>query len=704
MRLLVFVRALAISVVLALGLLASGVPATGQQSSAGATYVPGEVLVRFAAGMSMPRRDAALTAIGARVIRRFNRVGIHHARIAPGQSVEGAVAALTLDPDVLDAQPNYIRRIDAPAPPNDPFWVNDNMWGLARIQAQNAWSGITTGSRNVVIADIDTGVNYTHPDLAVNMWRNPGEIPGNGIDDDGNGYVDDVYGIDARNHDSDPMDDNGHGTHTSGTLGAAGNNGIGVVGVNWNTSILSCKFLGADGSGTDAGAIECFNYVVALKNRGINIRVTNNSWGAPRGQGPIAQSLKAAFDAAGAAGILNVAAAGNSGVNTDNAPFDPASFVSPSIVSVANSDINDNRASSSNWGPVSVDLAAPGSGIVSTYGSGYASATGTSMAAPHVAGSAALLIAQQPSLSVSAVKSLLLGNVDLVGPWPGLVASGGRLNVYRAALANTTNAAPSVALTQPPDGSTFTAPASVPIEATASDSDGTIARVDFYANGNSIGSVAAPPYSITWSGVSAGTYALTATATDNGGATASSGARTIVVSSGGGGGGGGATSPDGTRLPPASQIVDNTGAVWTLSGLSVLRNGQQTGGLGTILTWCGGLIYTFGVDSQWWRWNGGWSPVGTTDPCGSAPPPPPPGTSPDGTRVPPASQIVDNTGAVWTRSGLSVLRNGQQTGGLGTIITWCAGQIHTFGVDNQWWRWTGGGWTPVGTIDPCGSQ
>ena len=608
------IRGFALSLVLALGLAAAVVPATGQQPTVvRAAYIRGEVLVRFAAGTSTSRRDAALTAIGARVIRRFDRVRVHHARVAPGQSVEEAVAALQLDPEVLDAQPNYIRTIDAAAPPNDPLWVNDSMWGLTRIQAQNVWNAITTGSRSIVIADIDSGVNYAHPDLAANMWHNPGEIPDNGVDDDGNGYVDDVYGIDTRNHDGDPMDDNGHGTHTSGTLGAAGNNGIGVVGVNWNTSILACKFAGADGSGTDAAAIECFNYLVTMKNRGVDIRVSSNSWGAPRGDGPIAQSLKAAIDAAGAAGILNVFAAGNAGVNIDVTPFDPASFTSASIVSVANADSSDNRAGSSNWGPVSVDLGAPGTGIVSTYGSAYASATGTSMAAPHVAGSAALLIAQQPSLSVNAVKSLLIGTVDMVGPWSGLVASGGRLNVYRAALANTTNAAPSITLTNPPDGSTFTAPASVFIEASGFDVDGAIARVDFHANGTLIHSVAIPPYNMTWSNVPAGTYALTAVATDNVGATATSPERTITVTTSGA-----ATSPDGTRLPPASQIVDASGAVWTIAGQVILRNGQSTGGLGSIITWCSGQIHVLGTDSQWWRWTGGgWLPVGTIDPCGS---------------------------------------------------------------------------------------
>ena len=249
-----------------------------------------------------------------------------------------AIAAWRTDSDVLSVEPNYIRHVTAV--PNDPYWVNGSLWGLTKIKAKEAWL-VTTGSATVVVANFDTGVNYLHPDLAANMWRNPGEIAGNGVDDDDNGYVDDVYGIDTANDDSDPMDDHGHGTHTAGTIGAVGNNGIGVVGVNWNVKILTCKFMTASGSGMDSDAIECFNYIVALKKKGVNIRVTSNSWGGARGT-TFPQSLKDAIDAAGDAGILNAFAAGNSGTNIDSKPFDPASFTSPSIVSVAASDSADS--------------------------------------------------------------------------------------------------------------------------------------------------------------------------------------------------------------------------------------------------------------------------------------------------------------------------------------------------------------------------
>src|SRR5438132_2503853 len=253
------------------------VTAQGQQQPVQSPrYVQDEVLVRFRPDTPQGRRDAVVAAAGARVLRRLNEVNVHRVRLAPGTRVDAAIAALQQNAEVLSADPNYIRQIVTS--PNDPSWADGSLWGLQKIQAQQAWS-VSTGSASVIVADIDTGVNYNHPDLAANIWRNTREIPGNGIDDDGNGYVDDVYGIDAVNNDSDPMDDNGHGTHTAGTIGAVGNNATGVVGVNWNVKILPCKFIRADGSGNDGDAIECFNYIVALKNRGENIRVTSNSWG-----------------------------------------------------------------------------------------------------------------------------------------------------------------------------------------------------------------------------------------------------------------------------------------------------------------------------------------------------------------------------------------------------------------------------------------
>ncbi len=504
------------------------VTAAGQQpNTQRLDRVPDEVLVHFKADVPAARRNAIIATRGGRVIRRHDAVGIDRIRMAPGAAVDAVIAAFEADPDVLSAQPNFIR--DIVAVPNDPYWTDGNLWGLQKIQAQQAWS-LTTGSDTVVIANFDTGVNYTHPDLAANMWRNPGEIPANGVDDDRNGYVDDVFGIDTANDDSDPMDDHGHGTHTAGTIGAIGNNAAGVAGVNWKTRILPCKFIKASGSGSDGDAIECFNYVVALKKRGINVRVTSNSWGSMRNTAePFPQTLKAAIDAAGAQGILNVFAAGNDGANIDATPFDPASFTSPSIISVAASDSGDLRAGFSNYGATSVDIAAPGVSILSTGTTGYVMMSGTSMATPHVAGAAALLSSYNPVLTADGVKALLISSVDTFPQWSGLVGSGGRLNLFSALLGGSGEVPPQVSVTQPVTGQSFIAPASIAIQASATDADGTIAKVDFFANGQFVGSDTTSPYAVTWSGVSAGSYSITAVATDNRAFTTTSAAVPISV-------------------------------------------------------------------------------------------------------------------------------------------------------------------------------
>lgn len=399
-----------------------------------AAFRANEVLVLFKEGTTRAQRTAILARNAGRLRRTFTAINVDHVDLPAGTNVAQVIAQLQADPDVVAAQPNFERHIVAAAPPNDPYWTGDLLWGLGRINMPAVWTNFGTGTGTVVIADIDTGVNYNHPDLAANMWVNPGETPGNGLDDDHNGYIDDVRGIDAVNNDVDPMDDNGHGTHTAGTIAAIGNNGVGVVGVNWNAKILPCKFLDVNGSGFDSDAIECFNYITALKNRGVNIRVSNNSWGGPRG-GSIAAALMAAIDAAGTAGIVNIFAAGNAGSNNDVSPFDPASFPSTSIIAVAASDQNDNRAGFSNYGATSVDLAAPGVTIWSTYGAGYGALNGTSMATPHVAGAAALLFSIQPQLTVATLKSLMLANVTPLAQWAGVVASGGRLDVQLMFLA-----------------------------------------------------------------------------------------------------------------------------------------------------------------------------------------------------------------------------------------------------------------------------
>jgi subtilisin family serine protease len=397
-------------------------------------YAPGELLVKFHADNSNAREK--LARVGLVTISSFSTLGWQHLRLPPGMAVEEGMARYRSLSGIEAVQPNFVYRTQST--PNDPRF--NELYGLARIQAPLAWD-TTTGSPSVVVAVIDLGVDYNHEDLSPNMWRNPGETgldsggqdkSTNGIDDDGNGYADDVFGIDTINHDSNPMDDSGHGTHVSGTIGGTGNNGVGVVGVNWNVRIMAIKSHGADGNGTSASVVEAFQYAAMMRRRGINVRVTNNSWGGAPEAAAYDQALKDAVDAAGNTGILNVCAAGNFGRDNDALPFYPASYDSPSIVAVAASDQNDNRAGFSSRGATSVDLAAPGVSILSTFPGSYGFLSGTSMATPHVAGAAALLWAHAPHLTDAQVKAILMNNVDVLPQWAGLTVTGGRLNLARA--------------------------------------------------------------------------------------------------------------------------------------------------------------------------------------------------------------------------------------------------------------------------------
>lgn len=388
--------------------------------------VSNELLVKIRPECSDETIRALHKRHGGTLLRRLEHIGWQYIHLPARVSVADGIAGYRQEADVLSVEPNYL--CHSSVLPDDPGLAQ--LWGLSKIQAPTAWN-TTTGSNQVVVAVVDSGIDYNHEDLHANMWQNPALSAANGSDDDADGYVDDLYGINAITHTGDPLDDFGHGTHVAGIIGAVGNNGIGVVGVNWTVRLMALKFLAADGSGAMADAVTCYNYLIAMKQRGVNIRAVNASWS---GTG-FSQSLEDAIDAAGNLGILTICAAGNDSVSIDAEPEYPAAFDSPNIISVAASAQDDSPAPFTNYGPTHVALAAPGVSILSTYNtsdSAYAVLSGTSMATPYVSGAVALLAAANPGLSAAAIKTLLLNSVDKLPLWAGKVASGGRLNLAKA--------------------------------------------------------------------------------------------------------------------------------------------------------------------------------------------------------------------------------------------------------------------------------
>ena len=397
--------------------------------------VTGQYVVRFSHGEVKTSEIAqGLTAAGFAGATVDNLGGGEHAVIsAAGYSLGDLQSWADSVGEVVAIEPNFVQSFQA-LPGDGNF---SRLWGLnntgqtggsadSDIDAPEAWN-ITTGSSDVVIAIIDTGVDYRHNDLAANMWRNSGEIAGDGKDNDGNGYVDDVYGYDFANNDGNPMDGNGHGTHVAGTIGAAAN-GSGVVGVNWDVSLMALKFLTDSGYGSTSDAIAAINYATMMKRDfGVNIVATNNSWGG----GGYSSVLRNAIAAAGNQGILFIAAAGNDNNNNDQSASYPSNYNLDAIIAVAATDHRDNRASFSSYGATTVDLAAPGVSIYSTTPNNrYASYSGTSMATPHVSGVVGLLAAANPSASMAEIKQAILDGADPVASMAGKALTGGRLNAH----------------------------------------------------------------------------------------------------------------------------------------------------------------------------------------------------------------------------------------------------------------------------------
>jgi subtilisin family serine protease len=296
------------------------------------------------------------------------------------------------------------------------------------MSSAEAWN-MTTGSSSVIVAVIDTGIDYRHMDLADNMWRNPLEKPGNGVDDDRNGYIDDIHGINAITNTGNPLDDNGHGTHVAGIIGAVGNNARGVVGVTWKVKLIGVKFLSSSGGGSTANAIKSVAYVTALKRAGHNIVTTNNSWGG----GSYSKPLGDAITDAEKVGVLFIAAAGNESNNNDMRPTYPANFTMDNVISVASIDATGAVSSYSNFGPKTVHIGAPGRSIYSTVPSnGFGYKSGTSMACPQVSGVAALVSSACSTLSGSTLKMAILSTGTKTEALSGYTSTGAMVNAGRA--------------------------------------------------------------------------------------------------------------------------------------------------------------------------------------------------------------------------------------------------------------------------------
>ena len=399
-----------------------------------------ELLVKFKPGVSQEAIDE-LTA-------RFNDQVEDRIENAPGwEAIDDlddvnpnlTVAQYLAQPEVEYAEPNYAIELDAveaalpPIHPSDPRF--EDQWALANsgqrggkqgadISAMHAWL-TTTGSDKVVVAVLDSGVDYTHEDLAPNMWKRPASVAP--YHDDQLGTIDDEAGYNAIDNAGDPMDENGHGTHCAGIIGAEGGNNLGITGVNWKVRIMPLKFMNAGGFGTTKDAIEAINYVIDRKKAGVNVRIISASWGGTQRSRALQEVIQKAYEN----DILFVAAAGNSTVNNDRSPHYPSSY--PNVLSVAALDRHDQLAKFSNYGLKSVAIAAPGVDILSTWlGNAYEEKSGTSMATPVVAGVAALIVAENPRISVDQLKKRVLASSDPIVALKGKVATGGRVNAAKA--------------------------------------------------------------------------------------------------------------------------------------------------------------------------------------------------------------------------------------------------------------------------------
>lgn len=411
-----------------------------------------EVLVRFKPGIKLSDIKKIAARNNDRIEDNIEAVkGLVAIDDLDGADMSHVVSQYEAMKDVVEyVAPNEVIQLDDPAAglmvrdlfdrpdpniPNDPQF--GEQWALnnigqdggkvgADVRALQAWTK-TRGSKDVVVAVLDTGVDYTHLDLTANMWFRPDNVPQ--YADTELGSFNDERGYDANVNAADPMDDNGHGTHCAGIVGAEGDNNEGIAGINWNVQIMPLKFLGRGGFGSTKDAIEAINYAIDRKQKGVNIRVISASWGSTANSKPLEDAIRAA----GEHGILFVAAAGNSSTDNDRRPHFPSNYDLPNVISVAALDRTDSLASFSNFGAKTVHVAAPGREIVSTWlGNAYREASGTSMATPYVSGVAALIIANEPNISLEKLRDRVIKSVDKIDSLNGKVASGGRINAAKA--------------------------------------------------------------------------------------------------------------------------------------------------------------------------------------------------------------------------------------------------------------------------------
>lgn len=447
--------ALATAVVASLGVssvaLAGGRPdAVIAGLNAGRPHQAGELIVKFRDGSTAASQETVRRGLGADKIETLRRGNgnageIALMRLPAGASIADTVRTLSANPNVEYAEPNWVYQHSATS--NDTYYTSNQLWGMYGdatspanqfgSQAGEAWAAGKTDCSGVIIGVIDEGIYFGHPDLAANIWTNPYD-PADGVDNDGNGYVDDIRGWDfagnSNNINSGGASDD-HGTHVSGTIAGVGGNGQGVAGVCWSgVKLISGKFLGSRG-GTTANAIKAVDYFTDLKTRhGLNIVATSNSWGG----GGFSQALQDAIGRANAANILFIAAAGNDAFNCDSASTCyPAEYPNANVIAVASITSTGAMSSFSSYGATTVDICAPGSGIFSTVPvsskgkvvPGYASYNGTSMATPHVSGGAALYAANHPGATAADIKAAIMGSATPTASCAGKTVSGGRLNV-----------------------------------------------------------------------------------------------------------------------------------------------------------------------------------------------------------------------------------------------------------------------------------